>query len=49
MWRRSRWRLQINWYQKVATNGQETVDKLKDELTAVFDFWEDIKLNNPTQ
>ena len=42
-----RWRLQINRFQKVATNGNEAVEKLKEELTSVVDFWEGIKLNNP--
>lgn len=44
-----RWKLQINRYQKIATNGNEVVDKLKEELTAVVDFWEGIKINNPAQ
>jgi len=42
-----RWKLQINRYQKIATNGGEVVEKLKEELTSVVDFWEGIKLNNP--
>ena len=42
-----RWKLQINKYQKVATNGTETVERLKEELVSVVDFWEGIKLNNP--
>lgn len=44
-----RWKLQINRFQKIATNGTETVERLKDELVQVVDFWEGIKLNNPAQ
>ena len=39
-----RWRLQINRFQKVATNGNEAVEKLKEELTSVVDFWEGINI-----
>jgi uncharacterized radical SAM superfamily protein len=40
-----RWKLQINKFQKQIPN--ETVDKLKEELTSVVEFWEGIKVNNP--
>jgi uncharacterized radical SAM superfamily protein len=42
-----RWKLQINKFQKQIPN--ETVDKLKEELTSVVEFWEGIKVNNPAQ
>ncbi len=42
-----RWKLQINKFQKQIPN--EAVDKLKEELTSVVEFWEGIKVNNPAQ
>jgi hypothetical protein len=40
-----RWKLQINRFQKQI--GNESVDKIKEELTSVVEFWEGIKVNNP--
>jgi uncharacterized radical SAM superfamily protein len=42
-----RWKLQINRFQKQI--GNESVDKIKEELTSVVEFWEGIKVNNPAQ
>ncbi len=42
-----RWRLQINRFQKQVSNGNDTVEKLKEGITQVVEFWEGIKVNNP--
>lgn len=42
-----RWKLQINRFQK--TFGTDNVEKIKEELVAVVDFWEGIKMNGPAQ
>ena len=42
-----RWKLQINRFQKQI--GNESVEKMKDELISVVEFWEGIKVNNPAQ
>lgn len=40
-----RWKLHINKFQKMIPN--ESVEKLKEELISVVEFWEGIKVNNP--
>ena len=42
-----RWKLAINRFQKQVTNGNEVVEKAKDQLVQLVDFWEGVKLNNP--
>ena len=42
-----RWKLAINRFQKQATNGNEVVEKSKEQLTQIVEFWEGVKLNNP--
>jgi hypothetical protein len=42
-----RWKLQINRFQKQVTNGNEQVEKAKEQLVLLVEFWEGIKVNNP--
>jgi polyhydroxyalkanoate synthesis regulator phasin len=44
-----RWKLALNRFYDVVTGGEEVIEKMRDNISSVVEFWEAVKANPMNQ